>query len=80
MEISVSFSFTNWEKLSVSSALCSLLYILGVGVLLFYLAENVLSKNKLSPNRVKRWCGTGEGGRKEAPNTGRGGEAELTKE
>ncbi|KAK3098415.1 hypothetical protein FSP39_019264 [Pinctada imbricata] len=30
-------------------------YVTGMGTLVFYLADNVLSKNKMSPSRIKRW-------------------------
>ncbi|XP_067934894.1 uncharacterized protein [Watersipora subatra] len=35
--------------------MCSVLYISGISILLYYLFDNMTSSNKLSPNRIRKW-------------------------
>ncbi|XP_013404264.1 uncharacterized protein LOC106169370 isoform X2 [Lingula anatina] len=38
-----------------SYKLCVLLYVCGIGILLYYLMDNMVAKSKLTPRRIKKW-------------------------
>lgn len=46
---------TNLSKTPVFYQVYICLYALGIGVLLYYIADNVFAKNRLTPHRIKIW-------------------------
>ena len=44
-----------WYNTTLMYKLLVLLYVAGLGVLLYYLVDNIWAKSKLTPKRIRVW-------------------------